>query len=150
LAHPIRAEEHLNSPPAAESTREDFTRSKSMNTLEKNCFRPGFEVLEDRCLPGSILYRHFTFVPAPPSPQRLALAFHTSPIPGGVAGLGFNTTVIPGTGFGTIGFDTGNAGVAGSGFGEFTTQPSTPAPSTSMAGFDSYFIMFGVGRPNPF
>ena len=119
-------------------------------STHKISFRPTLEALEDRSVPTFVFgfLRHLSYISAPPQLPLSSFFFRPQPIPGGVGGLGFNTTVNSGPNVGAIGFnnDTLNAF---SNIAFNSVQPAQNTPNPFEAGFDSIFIMGGIGRPFP-
>ena len=134
-------------------------------STHKISFRPTLEALEDRSVPTFVFgfLRHLSYISAPPQLPLSSFFFRPQPIPGGVGGLGFNTTVNSGPNVGALGASTtvnSGANVGAIGFNNDTlnafsniafnsVQPAQNTPNPFEAGFDSIFIMGGIGRPFP-
>ena len=117
-----------------------------MSARENNQFRPELEVLEDRTLPSTFhVYRplHVRAVPPQLRKQGGSAVFRSQNVgfsTGGFATTGANSTVHPN-------FQIREVGINGPVIQKAPAPASTPDPNA--AGFDSFFIAFGNGRPSP-
>lgn len=118
-----------------------------MASRENNQFHPTLEVLEDRTLPSTFhVFKPLNVRPVPAqfrNQRGSAAVFRSQNVTftaGGISTSGFSSTVHPN-------FQTRAVGINGPVIQQ--TPGSAAQPDGNTAGFDSFFIAFGTGRPSP-